>query len=79
MLPVVNAGRTMLLFTPTVLFNQTPPAAIPMLADAVLEHHAQRGVHLAQMLIDPACGEIVNAYRNAGFCGLRNYFTSRNR
>jgi ribosomal protein S18 acetylase RimI-like enzyme len=67
MLPVMNPGRTMMIFTPMVLFAQTPPGTIGMLCDAVAEHYAQRGVHLAQLLIDPKDRPIVDAYREGGF------------
>jgi mycothiol synthase len=67
MLPVVNPGRTMMIFTPMVLFTQTPPGTIAMVCDAVAEHYAQRGVHLAQILIDPENRAIVGAYREAAF------------
>src|SRR5438874_11823334 len=67
LLPVVNPGRTMMIFTPMVLFTHTPPGTIAMLCDAVAEHYAPRGVHLAQILIDPKDRPIVDAYREGGF------------
>jgi ribosomal protein S18 acetylase RimI-like enzyme len=70
MMPSISPGKTMLIFTPLVSFTQTPPAAIGELADALCEHHAHRGVHLCQMLIDPASRNIINLYREAGFTEL---------
>jgi ribosomal protein S18 acetylase RimI-like enzyme len=70
MLPSISPGKTMLIFTPLVQFTQTPQAAIGELADALCQHHAQRGVQLCQMLIDPAAGNILNLYRDAGFTEL---------
>jgi mycothiol synthase len=67
MLPVVSPGRTMLLFTPPVRFVQTPVEAITKLADSVSQHYAQRGVQLAQMLIDPVYRPMIDLYRGAGF------------
>ncbi len=67
MLPVVSPGRTMLLFTPPVRFVQAPVEAITKLVDAVGLHYAQRGVQLAQMLIDPVHRPIIDLYRGAGF------------
>jgi mycothiol synthase len=67
MLPVTAPGRTMLLFTPTVQFVQTPPQAIALLAASIGQHYRQRGVQLAQILIDPNQRSVVNAYLGAGF------------
>ena len=70
MLPVVSLGRTMLIFTPSVLFNQTPARAISQLGHELCEHYAHRGVQMAQMLIDPADRPIINAYCEGGFSEL---------
>jgi ribosomal protein S18 acetylase RimI-like enzyme len=67
MLPVVSLGRTMLIFTPSVLFEQTPPHAISQLSADMCEHYSHRGVQMAQLLIDPNDRPIINAYCNGGF------------
>jgi ribosomal protein S18 acetylase RimI-like enzyme len=67
MLPVASPGKTMLIFTPPVLFEQTPGSAIQRLGDDVCEHYAQRGVQLAQMLVDPGDRPVIEAYRHGGF------------
>ena len=66
-LPLVQPGRTMLFFTPMVLFEQTSIDAVSLLGDAVCEHYSLRGIKLAQLLIDPADRPIINVYRDAGF------------
>ena len=70
MLPSANPGRTMLIFTPMVQFNQTPARAPGELAEALCLHHAQRGIHLCQMLLDPIARPIIDLYREAGFAEL---------
>jgi ribosomal protein S18 acetylase RimI-like enzyme len=67
MLPVLSPGNTMLLFTPQVLFSQTPQLAISRICDELCAHHSMRGIQLAQMLIDPEHRPIIDAYRHAGF------------
>ena len=53
-LPIVSPGRTMLLLTPGAAPPGDALAAAGMLLDAVCSRHAARGVHLAQVLLEPA-------------------------
>jgi len=71
LLPVVSPGRTMLLFTPSQLpatiLDQPPQMVIGTLCDAICQHWAARGVHLAQLLIDPQHTQLRDAYVACGF------------
>jgi mycothiol synthase len=67
MLPVVSPGRTMLIFSPSIVFPQIPSDAIGRLSDELCRHHAKRGVQLAQMLLDPADRPAIDAYCSNGF------------
>jgi mycothiol synthase len=51
-LPVVNPGKTMLLFTPAQMRHPAGGAAIQLL-NRLWPHYAQRDVQWAQVLIDP--------------------------
>lgn len=51
-LPIISPGRTMLLLCPGG--SRRPPAAARSLIAAVCEHYRQRGIHMAQVLIDPS-------------------------
>ena len=53
-LPIVSPGRTMLLLTPGAAPPGDAYAAAGILLDAVCSRHAARGLHLAQVLLDPA-------------------------
>jgi len=70
LLPVVSAGRTMLLFTPGRVPRDTPVAAIADLVESVCAHFATRGTALAQMLIDPNDVEVIEQYTRCGFAKL---------
>jgi len=50
-LPIVSPGRTMLLFAPT---SRPRTVDVGRVLEAVCQRHASRGIHLAQVLIDPA-------------------------
>lgn len=64
-LPIVSPGRTMLLLCPGGS-RRTPAAAAPLIA-AVCEHYRQRGIHLAQVLADPAALPMAESLRTLGF------------
>jgi mycothiol synthase len=51
-LPVVNPGRTMLLFTPAQIRHTAGEAAVQLLTQ-VCNHYGKRDVHWVQVLIDP--------------------------
>ena len=64
-LPMVSPGRTMLLFgAPAPVADA---AALAVGVEAVCEHHAARGVQLAQALIDPADAATTAAYAARAF------------
>jgi mycothiol synthase len=67
LLPVVSPGRTMLMFSPTRLTHKTPLRVIRQLVSQVGEHWKQRGVDLAQLLIDPHDEPVIRAYCSCGF------------
>jgi ribosomal protein S18 acetylase RimI-like enzyme len=67
LLPVVSPGRTMLMFSPGKLPRGTPDGAIQALVDTVAREYLARGVHLAQLLIDPADKSVIRAYLACGF------------
>src|SRR5688572_12621938 len=68
-LPIVSAGRTMLLFTSGRLHSQTPPQAVRLLADAVCRYYGAgaQPLALAQLLLDPDDQTIHDLYRRTGF------------
>lgn len=65
-LPIVSPGRTMLLLTPGQVQRSTAPAA-GQLIQRVCAVHAARGVHLAQVLLDPGSNELEAMYQRCGF------------
>lgn len=67
LLPVVSPGRTMLMFSPTRLTNKTPLRVIRQLSNEVGNHWKNRGVDLAQLLIDPHDEPVIRAYCSCGF------------
>lgn len=68
-LPIVSAGRTMLLFTSGRLPSKTPPQAVRLLADAVCRYYGAgaKPVALAQLLLDPSDQTVHDLYRRTGF------------
>jgi ribosomal protein S18 acetylase RimI-like enzyme len=70
MLPVVSPGRTMLLLSPPSLPKDLPLDSILAVVEGACEFHRKRGVHLAQLLIDPAEMPLRLAYVQAGFTYL---------
>jgi ribosomal protein S18 acetylase RimI-like enzyme len=69
-LPVVSPGRTMLLLSPPFLPKDTPLTAVQSVVHGACEFHRKRGVHLAQLLIDPAATPLRQAYVQTGFTEL---------
>jgi mycothiol synthase len=69
-LPVVSPGRTMLLLSPPFLPRDAPLAALGSVVGEACEFHRKRGVHLAQLLIDPAATTLRQAYVQTGFTEL---------
>jgi ribosomal protein S18 acetylase RimI-like enzyme len=67
-LPVPSPGRTMLLFTPSRI-GRTPDVDrfVRPLVDAMSTDYLSRGVHLAQLLIDPSDAAVVQLYKQCGF------------
>jgi ribosomal protein S18 acetylase RimI-like enzyme len=70
MLPVVSPGRTMLLLSPPTVPKNVPLECISAVVEAACEHHRERGVHLAQLLIDPAEMSLRASYLQTGFTYL---------
>jgi ribosomal protein S18 acetylase RimI-like enzyme len=70
MLPVVSPGRTMLLLSPPYLPKDVPDAALAAVLDGACTFHGEQGVHLAQLLIDPAEKTLRQAYVRHGFLDL---------
>jgi mycothiol synthase len=70
MLPVVSPGRTMLLLSPPRLPPGVAPEAIAAVIKGACEFHRNQGVHLAQLLIDPAEISLRQAYIQNGFIDL---------
>ena len=69
-LPIASPGRTMLLSTPGRLPAPADRPAVAALASAVCGHFAAAGVELAQVLLDPDCGPVIEAHAAAGFSRL---------
>jgi ribosomal protein S18 acetylase RimI-like enzyme len=65
-LPVVNPGRTMLLFTPAQSRFSAGEAAAQML-NQLWTHYGQRDVHWAQVLIDPEQTPARRFFADQGF------------
>lgn len=66
-LPVVSPGRTMLLFAPTHVPPTLKDTTICPLVDRILHHFRDRGVDLAQVLLDPAERSGVALFEACGF------------
>jgi ribosomal protein S18 acetylase RimI-like enzyme len=69
-LPVVSPGRTMLLFSPPHPEDPATRAAASELVPEVCRHWAARGVHLAQVLLDPADEPSQRLYEGCSFAML---------
>jgi ribosomal protein S18 acetylase RimI-like enzyme len=69
-LPVVSPGRTMLLFSPASPSYETQQLAGRELVGAVCGHWSSRGVHLAQVLLDPSDLPSQDLYGACGFAML---------
>jgi len=70
LLPVVSAGRTMLLFIPSDLRAPTRRDATTRLIDAACARAAAAGVHLAQTLLDPRDDSAANLLMACHFSRL---------
>src|SRR5689334_9890972 len=67
-LPVPNPGRTMLLFTPSRVGRSTEvDRDVRPLVDAMCADYLRRGLHLAQLLIDPSDAAVIELYTRCGF------------
>ena len=67
LLPIASPGRTMLLFTPNRLPRATPLEGARELTDRLCDHWRGQGIHLAQLLIDPADSRLLDLYVSCGF------------
>jgi ribosomal protein S18 acetylase RimI-like enzyme len=68
LLPITSPGRTMLLFTPNRVFDDTPEDAARQLAAHVCAHwHWQEDMQLAQFLLDPQDSDVRDLYVSCGF------------
>jgi ribosomal protein S18 acetylase RimI-like enzyme len=65
-LPVVNPGKTMLLFTPAQE-RQPPPIGATVLLSKLCTHYSDRGVHWAQVLIEPVHSAARRFFAHHGF------------
>jgi ribosomal protein S18 acetylase RimI-like enzyme len=70
MLPVVSPGRTMLLLSPPSLPRNLSNEPIAAVVDSACDFHQKNGVHLAQLLLDPAASTLRQAYVRRGFLEL---------
>jgi ribosomal protein S18 acetylase RimI-like enzyme len=59
-LPMVSPGRTLLMFAAPA--DVTDPAALASGVDTVCRYHGERGIQLAQALLDPADSATADAY-----------------
>jgi ribosomal protein S18 acetylase RimI-like enzyme len=66
-LPVTSPGRTMVLFSPPHVAPTLQDTVVPELIARALAEAAERGVHLAQALIDPADVSVISLYQRMGF------------
>ena len=69
-LPVASPGRTMMMSAPGRLPAPADRPAVAALASAVCDHFAAAGTELAQVLLDPDCGPVIDAHAAAGFTRL---------
>jgi mycothiol synthase len=69
-LPVINPGRSMLLFTPTSIFGPPIMAAAAQLLERLSDHFAHRDVHLAQVLVDPSEPAALKFFAEKGFARI---------
>jgi mycothiol synthase len=66
-LPVQSPGHTMLLFAPTFISSPRQHLAAEMLTEELVGGYRQRGVQLAQVLLEPMDGAVMDFYRSASF------------
>lgn len=69
-LPIISPGRTMLLLSPARVSRTLSDTVAPQLVEHVVSHFAGRGIHLAQVLIDPRDTSAVALYQACGFENL---------
>jgi ribosomal protein S18 acetylase RimI-like enzyme len=72
-LPVVSPGRTMLLLLPTG-GGRGADRATTQLLDAVCRHGVEQGVHLAQVLVDPADTATETLLADHGFARMAELY-----
>jgi len=66
-LPMVNPGRTVLLFAAPVRTARSHPAAVDSAIDSICQRLAGQNVQLAQVLLDPTDHATIDTYANRGF------------
>ena len=69
-LPVVAPGRTMLVMTPPTPPRPAPLPPVIRVLDELCQTHAERGVHIAQVLLEPAAVALVELLGQARFSRL---------
>jgi mycothiol synthase len=70
LLPILSAGRTMLLLAPPTRPTGAGESAAGMLVDAVCAHYTGRNVQLAQVLLDPADNAGERLFLSHGFARM---------
>jgi L-amino acid N-acyltransferase YncA len=66
-LPIVSPGRTMVLFCPPHVAPTLQDTIAPQLIGGLLDNFRARGIHLAQVLIDPADRSLLALFERSGF------------
>ena len=69
-MPLFSPGRTMLLFTPSVIRGQAHAEILRQVVEAACRSARDQGVHLAQVLLEPDAASQVMALRSSGFVPL---------
>src|ERR1051326_5794512 len=69
-LPVVSAGRTMLMFSPPHVAPTVQQSVAPILIERVLGHFSGHEIQLAQVLADPGDESVIALYSSVGFTRL---------
>ncbi len=66
-LPMVNPGRTALLFAAPVRTAKSHPTAVDLAIESICQRMAGQNVQLAQVLLDPSDQATIDAYTHRGF------------
>jgi ribosomal protein S18 acetylase RimI-like enzyme len=66
-LPMVNPGRTALLFAAPVRTAKSHPTAVDLAIESICQRLAAQNVQLAQALLDPSDQATIDAYAHRGF------------